>query len=97
MVLLPKGQKTTIERIAFYYADAQMLSADYAVMRAKNAAMCEDVIMEDIEVLGGMQAGLMAPSYDGGKLSAVMDYPTHHFHKWVVQRMMRADQDDLLI
>ncbi|GIR97205.1 MAG: hypothetical protein CM15mP100_4250 [Alphaproteobacteria bacterium] len=43
-----------------------MLSADYALMRAKNAAMWKDVFMEDIEVLEGMQAGRMAPSYDGG-------------------------------
>ena len=67
-----------------------MLSADHTLMRAKNAAMWKDVFMEDIEVLEGMQAGRMAPSYDGGKFSAVMDYPTHHFHKWVAQRMMRA-------
>ena len=51
--------------------------------------MWKDVFLEDIEVLEGMQAGRMAQSYDGGKFSAVMDYPTHHFHKWVAQRMMR--------
>ena len=66
-----------------------MLSADYTLMRAKNAAMWKDVFIEDIEVLEGMQAGRMAPYYDGGKFSAVMDYPTHHFHKWVAQRMMK--------
>ena len=59
--------------------------------------MRKDVFMEDIEVLEGMQAGRVASSFDSGEFSAVMDYPTHHFHKWVVQRMMRADQDDLLI
>ena len=67
-----------------------MLSADYALMRAKNAAMWKDVFMEDIEVLEGMQAGRMAPSYDGGKFSAIMDCPTHHFHKWVAQRMIQT-------
>ena len=53
--------------------------------------MWKDVFMEDIEVLEGMQAGRMVPSYDGWKFFAVMDYPTHHFHKWVAQRMMRKD------
>ena len=52
--------------------------------------MWKDVFMEDIEVLEGMQAGRMAPSYDGGKFSAVMDYPTYHFHKWLAQRMMQT-------
>ena len=56
-----------------------------------SAAMLKDVFVEDIAVLEGMQAEHMAPSYDGGKFSAVMDLPTHHFHKWVAQRMMRTD------
>ena len=67
-----------------------MLSADYALMRAKNAAMWKELYGEDIEVLEGMQAGRMAPSYDGVTFSAIMDCPTHHFHKWVAQRMMQA-------
>tara|TARA_Y200000002_G_C22502161_1_gene587689 strand:- start:40 stop:231 length:192 start_codon:yes stop_codon:yes gene_type:complete len=37
-----------------------MLSAEYALMRAKNTAMWKDVFMEDIQVLEGMQAGCMA-------------------------------------
>ena len=67
-----------------------MLSADYASMREKNVTMWKYVFIEDIEVLEGMQAGRMAPSYDGGKFSAVMDYPTHNFHKWENQRMLRT-------
>ena len=53
--------------------------------------MRKDVFMEDIEVLEGMQAGRVASSFDSGEFSAVMDYPTHHFHKWVAHRMMRTD------
>ena len=89
-MILPIGQKTIIERIALYYADAQMLSADYASMRAKNAAMWRGVFMEDIQALEGMQAGRMAPSYDGGRFSAIMDCPTHHFHKWVAHRIKQT-------
>ena len=87
-MLVPTGQKTTVERIALYYAIQQMLTEDYAFMRAKNATMWKEVFIEDIGVIEGMQAGRMAPSYDGGKFSAIMDYPTHHFHKWVAWRMM---------
>ena len=90
IVLVPTGQKTTVERIALYYADQQMLTEDYAFMRAKNATMWKEVFIEDIGVIEGMQAGRMAPSYDGGKFSAIMDYPTHHFHKWVAQRMIQT-------
>ena len=51
--------------------------------------MSKDVFVEDIEVLERMQAGRMTPSYDSGEFSAVMDYPIHHFHKWVAQRMIQ--------
>lgn len=87
IVLVPTGQKTTTERIALYYADEAALGPDYAEMRATNAAMWKEVFVEDIGVVEGMQAGRMAPSYDGGKFSAVMDHPTHHFHKWVASRL----------
>tara|TARA_B100001121_G_scaffold124319_1_gene109030 strand:- start:742 stop:999 length:258 start_codon:yes stop_codon:yes gene_type:complete len=65
-VLVPTGQKTTVERIALYYAIQQMLTEDYAFMREKNATMWKEVFIEDIGVVEGMQAGRMAPSYDGG-------------------------------
>ena len=87
IVLVPTGQKTTTERIALYYADEAALGPDYAEMRAINAAMWKQVFVEDIGVVEGMQAGRMAPSYDGGKFSAVMDHPTHHFHQWVASRL----------
>lgn len=89
IVLMPTGQKTTVERIALYYADQQMLTEDYAFMRKKNTTMWKEVFIEDIGVIEGMQTGRMAPSYDGGKFSAIMDHPTLHFHKWVAQRLMQ--------
>ena len=52
--------------------------------------MWKDEFMEDIEVLEGSQAERMAPSYAGGEFSAVMDYTTHYFHRWVAQRMMQT-------
>tara|TARA_B100000963_G_scaffold26465_1_gene19767 strand:- start:4647 stop:4799 length:153 start_codon:yes stop_codon:yes gene_type:complete len=50
-------------------------------MRAKNEVMWKDVFIKDIQVLESMQAGRKAPFYDVGKFSAIMDCPTHHFHK----------------
>ncbi len=58
-----------------------MLSIVYASMRAKNEVMWKDVFIKDIQVLESMQAGRKAPFYDVGKFSAIMDCPTHHFHK----------------
>ena len=45
--------------------------------------MWQTVFAEDVDVVEGMQRGRHASGYDGGKFSAVMDPPTHHFHSWV--------------
>jgi len=83
IILTPDGPGRTREQIALYYADEAALGADYAAMRETNTEMWRLVFSEDIQVVEGMQRGRNAPDYDGGKFSAVMDAPTHHFHKWV--------------
>ena len=55
----------------------------FADMRATNTTMWRDIFVEDVFVVEGMQKGRHSSQYDGGKFSAVMDAPTHHFHKWV--------------
>lgn len=91
ILLIPTGQNTTSERISIYYADQSALGDNFAEMRAKNTAMWKEVFTEDIGVVEGMQKGRMAPHYDGGKFSAMMDNPTHHFHKWVARKILNAD------
>ena len=56
-------------------------------MRETNSKMWKEVFVEDIQVVEGMQKGRNAPAYDGGKFSAVMDAPTHHFHRWVTNQL----------
>ena len=56
-------------------------------MRMTNATMWQTVFAEDVGVVEGMQRGRKASGYDGGKFSAVMDTPTHHFHKWVATEL----------
>ena len=90
IVLLPQTQETTIERITLYYADEDAVKDDYSDMRITNAAMWKEVFEEDISVVEGMQKGRHSLSYDGGKFSAVMDAPTHHFHRWVASEMVKS-------
>ena len=90
IILSPQGQEQTIERITLYYADETALSDAYADMRATNAAMWKEIFVEDIIVVEGMQKGRHSLSYDGGKFSAVMDAPTHHFHRWVAAEMQKS-------
>ena len=87
IVLTPDGPEKTTEQIELYYTKPQAITEKFAKMRATNSAMWRAVFAEDIDVVEGMQKGRHAPAYDGGKFSAVMDGPTHHFHKWVAKAL----------
>ena len=56
-------------------------------MRITNAAMWKEIFIEDIGVVEGMQKGRAGMRFDGGTFSPVMDTPTHHFHKWVAEKL----------
>ena len=90
IILTPAGPERVIERIELYYASQEVAGRAYDDMRAVNAAVWKKIFKEDIEVVEGMQSGRHAPLYDGGKFSAIMDTPTHHFHKWVANGMLRS-------
>ncbi len=83
ILLLPVDNGRTVEHVEIYYADESVRGDEYAEMRATNTAMWQTVFAEDVHVVEGMQRGRHASGYDGGKFSAVMDQPTHHFHSWV--------------
>jgi phenylpropionate dioxygenase-like ring-hydroxylating dioxygenase large terminal subunit len=87
IILTPDGPDKTIEQVEIYYTSPQVLSNEFDDMRATNSTMWRTVFAEDIQMVEGMQKGRHASAYDGGKFSAVMDGPTHHFHKWVAHRL----------
>jgi len=89
IVLVPQGTEETVERVAIYYADEEMLGDDYAVLRADNTAQWKEIFEEDIFVVEGMQAGRHGGYFDGGKFSPAMDEPTWTFHHWVATQMVR--------
>lgn len=90
ILLIPDSQNHTTERVKIYYADQQALSDNYADMRANNKTLWENIFIEDIGVVEGMQKGRLAPNYNGGKFSPEMDNPTHHFHKWVARHLVET-------
>ncbi len=94
ILLDPQGPDRTIERVAIFYYDAAVLGAEWAAMRAKNAAMWKEVFEEDIFVVEGMQKGRHAAGFDGGRFSPVMDSPTHLFHAWVAGRLGAAAETE---
>ena len=87
IILMPDGPDRTIENIEIYYAQPEAMESDFAAMRSTNSKMWRDIFVEDVFVVEGMQKGRHASGYDGGKFSAIMDAPTHHFHKWVASAL----------
>ena len=83
IILVPDGPNRTIEHVEIYYAQDAATKSAFADMRAANTIMWRDIFIEDVFVVRGVQKGRHSGQYDGGKFSAVMDAPTHHFHRWV--------------
>ena len=87
ILLLPEGNGRTVEQVGIYYTDESVRGDEYAEMRATNTAMRQNVFAEDVDVVESMQRGRHASGFGGGKFSAVMDPPTHHFHFWVAEAL----------
>ena len=84
----PVAHDRTLENVELYYTSEEAASGEaHADKRAKNSRMWEEIFVEDIASVEGMQAGRGAPHFDGGRFSAVMDSPTHCFHDWVARRL----------
>jgi phenylpropionate dioxygenase-like ring-hydroxylating dioxygenase large terminal subunit len=88
ILLMPQGPENTIERVAIFYSK-NLTYCEWEPMLKENARIWKNVFTEDIDVVEGMQRGRHGPMYDGGKFSPVMDGPTHYFHKWVAEKMLR--------
>lgn len=79
----PLGPNRTREHVEIYYTDADMVTDDWADLRAINTEMWKTVFLEDVFAVEGMQKGRSAPGFDGGAFSPIMDRPTQMFHEWV--------------
>lgn len=83
IILVPESTDRTIEHVHLYYPQP---TTDKG-LRVRNAQQWKTVFEEDIFVVEGMQRGRLAPGFDGGRFSPVMDGPTHLFHDWVAAKV----------
>ena len=90
IMLEPVAHDRTIEHVEIYFAGAEMTSDDWQAMREHNATQWQGVFIEDVGVVEAMQRGRRASAFDGGHFSPVMDEATHHFHRWIANRLMQA-------
>ena len=87
--LEPINHEFTLEHMELYYVGEEAAnSKKFESLRKQNHKQWEDIQKEDVDIIQGMQIGRNSPVYNGGNFSPVMDNPTHHFHKWVVQNLI---------
>jgi choline monooxygenase len=86
MVLEPEAPDSTRETLQVYYVGDDADSDAFAAARSATLESWRVVFAEDVRVVEGMQKGRASPGFKGGVFSAVMDTPTHHFHRWVASR-----------
>ena len=87
--LEPLAINKTIEHMQMYYVGNESANGhELKELRKENSRFWKDVMLEDINVIEGMQEGRNSPVYNGGNFSPVMDQPTHQFHKWVVGNLI---------
>lgn len=82
----PLAVDRTAEHVALWFADESASAAAQGDLRQALVALWREVFEEDISVVEGMQRGRMAPAFDGGVLSPVMDAATAAFHIWASER-----------
>lgn len=89
--LQPIDQHTTVEHVRIFYCGEGAAANKYREHRKAIRDSWKSVFEEDIFAVERMQAGRLSPAYTGGAFSPVMDEPTHHFHKWVAQKIADGD------
>ena len=87
IVLFPLSPGRTREHWQIYYVGETADDPARDAARSATQDAWRKVFLEDRGVVEGMQRGRGSPAFLGGVFSGVMDEPTHHFHKWVANRL----------
>ena len=88
--LEPLAMNKTKEHMQMYYVGSESANGnELKDLRIENSRFWKDVMIEDVRAIEGMQDGRNSPVYNGGNFSPVMDKPTHQFHKWVANSLIR--------
>ena len=90
MVIHPKSPALTEERLHLYFIGDAAMAAGYAPTRADIVERWRAINREDIGITERLQRGRASPGFDGGRLSPVQDFGSHHFMR-AVARCMAAN------
>ncbi len=92
IVLEPVANNRTLEHLRIMYVGDEAMTDAYKPHRDATLESWKIVFAEDVGVVEGMQAGRVSPGFTGGVFSPVLDNPTHHFNKWVADKLIASAQ-----
>ena len=95
MIIEPVAQDRSIEHLRLFYVNDEAIGDKHAGSRNITLETWRLVFGEDVDAVEGLQRGRASPGFSGGVFSPVMDNPTHHFHRWVAQKLKNADNSVL--
>ncbi|MFT5739598.1 MAG: choline monooxygenase [Gammaproteobacteria bacterium] len=87
-IVQPLSAGRTLDHLQIYYLGDAATSGDFEEARAHRLEVWAKVFNEDIGVVEGMQRGRRSRAFNGGVFSPVMDKPSHHFARWVANRLV---------
>ncbi len=88
--LEPINYQKTLEHMEIYYVGEEAaISNKYKKIREENFNQWKKIMAEDLIIIERMQEGRNSPAYNGGNFSPILDNPTHHFAKWVVDSLIK--------
>jgi choline monooxygenase len=90
VVLTPLAPDRTREEVRIFYVGDGASAEAYQGCREATHAAWRVVFGEDVFAVEGMQAGRASPGFRGGAFSPAMDGATHHFHRWVAEKLAGA-------
>lgn len=90
IILTPAAASRTVEDMALFYFDQNVLRDDYKGARKMNLEMWSRVFEEDIESVESMQLGRSSPAFDGGFFTEAMCSANRSFHDWVNSQLHNA-------
>ena len=86
--VMPVSPTLTRERFDIFFFGDESMDEPHRAIREQTIERWNDVFVEDIDVVERLQQGHASPAATGGRFSPVQDQVVHHFHCWILKRML---------
>ena len=77
----------TRDHLQIYYLGDAASDPELEDERKRRLDTWAEVFYEDVGVVEGMQRGRHSPAFSGGVFTPLMDEPSHHFARWMANRL----------